>query len=119
MEAQIALLKQDKKEQAERELEQNVNLNQSMDHGWFEYVCDGLIVNGYLPFDVTSPSPLSSTVSRVDAHSENGSSGMEESEGTKGKPKEKRKAGNAAYKDLYRKDWWQVESRVANLLDKA
>ena len=122
MEAQIALLKQEKQQQAQKqnaELAQQIDLG--VDQGWFDNVCDGLLLNNVpAPVrDITSPSPLSSVVSRVDAHhSDNGSSAVEELESTKVE-RRKKKSGNVAYKSLYRNDWWQVERRVNDLLDKA
>ena len=124
MEAQIALLKQEKQQQAQKqntELAQHIDLG--VDQGWFDNldgVCDGLLINNVpAPVrDITSPSPMSSVVSRVDAHSDNGSSAIEELESTKVE-RRKKKTGNVAYKSLYRNDWWQVERRVNDLLDKA
>ena len=80
-----------------------------------DYGCDGLDL-GYIELGGTdkvqaekvqepvSASPMSSVVSSV------------VSSVTKSGASSKKKAGNAAYKEVYRKDWWQVESRASDLL---
>ena len=78
--------------------------------------CDGLDLGSLIELGGTekvqaekvqepvSASPMSSVVSSV------------VSSVTKSGASSKKKAGNAAYKEVYRKDWWQVESRASDLL---
>ena len=56
-----------------------------------------------------SASPMSSVVSSI-------LSPVSEDEEAKPKASSKKKSGNSAYKQLYRADWWQVESRASDLL---